>query len=313
MTIADFFSTTEILKQFVAGIDGSVLISQFAPLYRQASKKLVGIIGQETYDKLKNHLVTPPDPADADLDLAVEYTRATLANWLARSWFIIDHQQRNATDRKLYRYQEDQTLELYLENAWAELDLLIALLESDTTKFSEFAETLTSTERAKFYLRKASEFDKYFGIDNSSYFYYRVLGIMKEVQEEEIFSRVKDEEYQPDYVPGEDEELDETDKIPWLIRKSIAFETVARAAQRFDYSELPKGLRADISKEIGGSVNRAELGSIKDTIYNRLHTKATEYLDKIETLLTIAKSTDNPPVIPAVETNDITKKFYLSS
>lgn len=312
MTITDFFPSTDILQQFVRGIDGSTIIDQFAPLYRQASKKLVNIIGLPTYNKLKNHIATPPAETDEKLNSAVEYTRAVLANWLAVPWFILDSQQRNATDKKLYRYQEDQTLELYLENAWAELDLLIELFESDTTKFSEFAETLTSAERAKFYLRTAATFDKYFGIDNSSYFYYRVIGIMKEVQEEEIFSRIKDEKYQPDFEPEEEEEEEENDKIPWLIRKAIAFETVARAAQRFDYSELPKGLRSDIGKEISASGNKSELGSIKDAIYTRLHSKAIEYLEKIETALTIAATTDSIPVIPT-EVNSINKKFYLST
>lgn len=308
MTITDFFANTAAIKVFIREVDINTDVTQLAPMYRHAAKKLVKLVGQDTYDMLAAHVKTPPNPSVEVLDLAVEYVRGTLANLLAISWFTFNAGQRNNTEAKLYRYQETQIMEAYLENAWAEFDQLIALMEEDIAKaaadesetpyvtpFDDFEDTELFSERQNLYITSAGEFDKYYGIDNSSYFYFNAIFIQKEVEKEQIYTRV---------------ETKATDaEMLWLIKKAIAFETVAIACQRFDYTELPKNLRNDKGAEIGASVNRNEMGSIKDTLYNRLHAKAVEYLDKIELKLKLAASTVTPDIPDAI--NAETNKFYL--
>jgi hypothetical protein len=310
MTTTDFFATTSAVKQFIRGIDISTDITAFAPMYRHAAKKLVKLIGQDTYDMLAAHVKTPPTPAVAILDLAVEYVRGTLANLLAISWFTFDAGNRNKTDEKLYRYQETQIIEAYLENAWAEFDQLISLMEEDIAKaaadesvppyvtpFADFEGMELFKERQNLYITSAGEFDKYYGIDNSSYFYFSAVFIQKEVEQENIYSRVKEKPTDEDLL--------------WLIKKAIAFETVAIACKRFDYTELPKNIRNSIPAEIGSSVNRAEMGDIKEKQYVSLHNKAVEYLDKIELKMKLKDALITPEV--SVQVNDETKKFYLST
>lgn len=304
MTITDFFSNTDAIKQFIRGVDINTDLSGFAPMYRHASKRLVKLIGIDTYDVLAAYVKIPPDPAVAVLDRAVEYARGTLANLLAISWFAFDAESRYG---KMYRYQENQIIEAYLENAWAEFDQLITLMETDiakdaadesyTTPFDDFADTDLFKERQNLYITSAGEFDKYYGIDNSSYFYFNAIFIQKEVEQERIYSRLKD-------VPTDEDLL-------WLIKKAIAFETVALACKRFDYTELPKSIRNSIPAEIGASVNRNEMGDIKEKQYAGLHAKAMEYLDKIDIKKKAAASTVTPVVPEAINSEE--KKFYLST
>jgi hypothetical protein len=297
MTITDFFSNVAQIKAFVRGIDASADINSFAPVYRQAAKKYVNLVGQATYDMLKAHIATPPTPAVPEKDLAVEYSRGALSNLMAIPWFNFDSGTRNATDKKLYRYQEDKITETYLENAWAELDQLVAIMEDNATVFNDFAESELYKQRNGLYIKNASEFHALYNIDSSSYFYYNTVFIMREVENENIKPRLEAE--------PEDED------ILWLVKKAIAFEVVAIACQRFDYSELPKGIRNDIIKEISGSVNRNELGNIKNSIATMLHNKAMEYLDKVDLRLKSAASIE-APVVPDADVNKEENKFYLT-
>jgi len=318
MIITDFFATTAALKEFIRGISIDTGLESFAPMYRHAAKKLVKLVGVETYDLLAAHVKTPPNPEVPVLDLAVEYVRATLANLLAIAWFNFDAGERNAAEKKLYRYQEDKIIESYLENAWAEFDQLVAHMETDiaaaaasetvppyATPFTDFEDSDLFMERQDLYITSAAEFDKYYGIDSSSYFYFNAIFIQKEVEEEEITPRVKT----IPTITVDEVEVDDPDFLR-IIKKAIAFETVARACQRFDYTELPKSLRNDIIKEIGGSVNRNEMGSIKDSLYARLHAKALKYFQDIEFKLKLASATTTPVVPVAINSED--KKFYLT-
>lgn len=310
MTITDFFANSGQIKQYIRGIDASQELTTFAPIYRPAAKKLINLIGQETYDLLKAHIATPPQTPVDVLDQAVDYARSALANIMAISWFNFDAGQRNATDKKLYRYQENKIIENYLENAWAELDQLINLMEADIQKeyddetevyetpFIKFSEHDTYIQRDSLYIQNTSQFHTLYNIDSSSYFYYNVVYIMREVENEHIIPRF-------DTAPDDAAILE-------MVKKAIAFETVSIACQRFDYSELPKGIRNDISAEISGSVNRNELGSIKQSIATMLHTKAIDYLEKIDFRIKAASDTA-APVIPDEAVNSEDNKFYLST
>ncbi len=297
MTITDFFTTVAQIKEYVREVDASGSLDSFKPVYRPAAKKYINLVGQATYDKLKTHLATPPDPSVPSLDSGLEYTRAALANLLAINWFILDSGSRNATDKKLFRYQEAQIREVYIEQAWAELDQLIALMEANKTVFTDFAAAELYKQREDLYIKSAADFDRYFNIGGSSYFYFNAIFIQTEVEIELVRSRLKE-------TTNDDDTL-------YLVKKAIAFETVARACERFDYSELPKGIRNDIGQEIGGSVNRNELGNVKISLAEKLHQKAMQYIESLDIKLQAAAADGTAPIIPE-NVNSEDNKFYLT-
>ena len=299
----DFFSDTGDIRKFVKGIDAGVLIDSFEPPFRPAKLRLINLIGQGTYDLLKAYY-TNPDPVDADKAIAVEYAQGALANILALAYFYFDSGNRNNTDNNLYRYQEDKIIEQYIENAYSELSFLITTLESNKTKFSDFADTDTYKNREKLYIKSANQFDQYYNIDKSAYFFYNATYIMIEIQSNAMFARIKD-------FPTLEEALSSNEDLIYAIGKAIAFETMSKACLRFDYSELPKGIRNDIIKEIGSNTDRSKLVSVKEALSIRLHEEGKEYFHRIETEINKAKNSGT--IVLPDDINNEDNKFYLQT
>jgi hypothetical protein len=299
----DFFKTTPEIRVFVKGIDSGTLFDTFDAPFRPAKQRLINLIGQTTYDQILAYYTTPTDPVDAKLASAVDYIRGALANILAYSDFIFNAPNRNNTDNNIYRYQEDSIIQQYIENAYSELGFLIAVLESDTTKFSAFAGTDTYKLRQDLFLKSAAEFQRYYNIDTSAYFFQNIVYIIEEVQKEHAFSRYADF---PDMKP---DGSNTNEILKWNFGKAIAFETVARACMRLDYTELPKGIRNSIIKEIGASVNRTEMGSVKEKMYILLHEQAKQYWLAVETEAN--KIANDGDIILPDEINDEDNKFFL--
>ena len=299
----DFFANTSDVRKFVKGIDAGVLIDSFDPPFRPAKMRLINLIGQETYDLLLAYYANP-DPEDELKAAAVEYAQGALANILALAYFYFDSGNRNNTDNNLYRYQEDKIIEQYIENAYSELSFLITILESDTTKFSDFAATDTYKNREKLYIKSANQFDQYYNIDKSAYFFYNATYLMVEVQSNAMFARIKG-------FPAMEESLSTNEDLIYAIGKAIAFETMSKACLRLDYTELPKGIRNDIIKEIDASVDRTKLMNVKEALSVRLHEEGKEYFRRIETEINKAKNSGT--IIIPDDINNEDNKFYLQT
>jgi len=266
--ITDFFSYPSDLREFAPQMPTDGRIDDFESHYRPQYQKLVNLIGQETYDQLKTYY------ADADFDkttkngIAVGFLRAALANLIAIPYLIFEASQRNNTQNNLYRYQEDQQIETYLENAWTELNFLLNHLESNTDDFTDYADTDQFKLRQTLFVKNAKEFKRFYGAVDSFYFFNNVVFIIEEVQNEEIKSRLK---AFPEITDS---------NMKWLIGKALVYETLSRACKQLDYTELPRGIRNDIVKEINAKNGKET--EIKTTLSAFFRNKAAQYFLKIE-------------------------------
>jgi len=266
--ITDFFSYPSDLREFAPQMPTDGRIDDFESHYRPQYQKLVNLIGQETYDQLKTYY------ADADFDkttkngIAVGFLRAALANLIAIPYLIFEASQRNNTQNNLYRYQEDQQIETYLENAWTELNFLLNHLESNTDDFTDYADTDQFKLRQTLFVKNAKEFKRFYGAVDSFYFFNNVVFIIEEVQNEEINSRLK---AFPEITDS---------NMKWLIGKALVYETLSRACKQLDYTELPRGIRNDIVKEINAKNGKET--EIKTTLSAFFRNKAAQYFLKIE-------------------------------
>jgi hypothetical protein len=269
----DFFKTTGELRKYIATFDASANVDQFDPHLRPAREKVINIIGQETYDLLRTYYNDTYPGTDKAKKNGVDYMQEALANFIARSYSIFHAEGPDSKTRK-YRYQEEKILEMYLEHAWTGMNNLLKLLETNTTTFSEFEDTDVYKERQTLFIKSAQEFHKGFQINNSAYFYNNVVSIIKEVQLD-IKSRHSG-------FPDSLTELD--DETKWIITKAIAFETVARACVRLDYTELPRGIRNDVMKEVNtkSRLNTYQESYIRENLYHYLHDEAEKWLWKLD-------------------------------
>ena len=103
---------------------------------------------------------------------------------------------------------------------------------------------------------------------NSAYFFNNSVFIIEEIQTEEIKSRLK---AFPEITD---------DNMKFLIGKAIVYETLSRACKQLDYTELPRGIRNDIVKEINAKNGKET--EIKNSLSAFFHNKAGSYFLKIE-------------------------------
>jgi hypothetical protein len=207
------------------------------------------------------------DPT-SDKGVAVGFLRGALANLTAIPYFMFEASQRNNTQNNLYRYQENQMIEAYLENAWTELNFLLEYLEAKDTVFTDYAETDQYKLRKTLFIKNATEFKRFYGAVNSAYFFNNVVFIIEEIQNKEIKSRLKS-------FP----EITDPD-MRWLIGKAIAYETLSKACVQLDYTELPQGLRNDLAKEI--NLKNSKETDTKNALSAKFHNEAGKYFLKIE-------------------------------
>lgn len=270
--ITDFFSYPSDFREFAPQMPTDGRIDDFESHYRPQFQKLVNLIGQETYNQLKTAYSAEDFDKTSKNGIAVGFLRAALANLTAIPYFIFEASQRNNTENKIYRYQEDKQIEIYLENAWTELNFLLNHLEANTADFADYAATDQFKLRQKLFIKNSKEFKRFYGAVDSSYFFNNVVFIIEEVQSDEIRPRVKT-------FP----EITE-DNMKFLIGKAIVYETLARACQQLDYTELPSGIRADVMKDTDSRTAKGMITEtdLKNSVAAFFRNKAASYFLKIE-------------------------------
>jgi hypothetical protein len=297
MASIDFFATKGEFVKYVDGVDASTGLDELEASSRPAIKHIRDIIGAATYNALLTHYDAENPPANAKYDQAIKYLQEALANLIIIPRFIHKSSDRNNTDRNLFRYQEEKIIELYNDSAYSALDLLLQYMNADTVTFSDWANTESYKTRQELFLNTADKFEKYYGIDNSDYFFTRIIFIMIEVQKNEIQSRYDNF---PD-VTGQP-------NLEYYIGKAIAYESLARACQRFDYTSLPKGIRNNIISE-NSAVASYKTTEIKTALYNNFHNEALSYYTEIEQEVYKINSLDTSELPEDI--NDEDEKFYL--
>ena len=296
----DFFNTIDDFRTYIK-IPASVQVVALRPAFRPAKRKVQYILGKATYKQLLNHFTTPPDTPDPVLNEAVEYIQAALASLTHIDWFKLEAGERNATENKLFKYQEDQQMGISLSNFWTEMDNLIELLESDGTKFADFVSTDIYKTREKLILKNANEFEKQFGIDNSAYFFMRSTYLQKEV--------IADVLEKKGVVVADIE--GESDKYIYAVKKATAYETMAQACRRFEYAELPASVRNDLSDEMRRRVYKSSQSAfIKDVLFQELHNKAMQYMGDVEDYILKKKSGTYTEL---EDVNDETNQFFYTT
>ncbi|MDA3824133.1 MAG: hypothetical protein PF450_16185 [Bacteroidales bacterium] len=234
--ITDFFSTSEELRKFVPDIGSSNNISEYEFSVREPENKLISLIGQATYDQLKAYYATPT-PADAILGEGVTLIQGSLANLCGVNIFIFDSGERNANN-SLYKYQEDQRLNAYMNGANAELGRLLTHLDANTEKYTAWPNMAMYKLREKQIIKTFNEFGEYYYIDESPYFFSKLIFLMSEITSDKI-----------NPIIGDIGDLDIVDDAAIITKskQALAYLTVAMSLRRFDFAELPKTIRNQVS------------------------------------------------------------------
>lgn len=270
-------------------------ILSLEPFFRPQRQKLIDLIDLTTYNTIESYILTPTNPVNAIIATATDYLKAALANMLAVPYYIFEAGERNNTESKVYRYQEMQQIEVYLELAWTELNSLLDHLDANVETFTDFPNTAIYKMRSGMFLKNAADFTRYYGAVKSSYFFNNTLYIQEEEINEKIKSRI------PAYptMPNND--------TTWYVGKALVYLILSKACIQLDYTELPKSIRADIVHEV--TAKKGNENDIKRALSDAFAIEADKYLAKIE--FEVNQEKNSGTYVPPTNTLTEDDKFYM--
>ncbi len=234
------FKDIDDLSQYVQGFERSLTLQALGPSIMQARYEFNKSIGVVIIDKLLGN------------DEVSGLVKSAIANYAMYRYLIFWASSKNNTNQSLYKYQYEAMKEEYISIYWCAMDGIFAWL--DTSSLTEWKDSAAYKMRSSLLIKSAAEFDEYFQINKSEYFFSKIRFLIRKVMEDEINPRLKSLA-----APSS--------KVLEKAKRVLAYHTMAQAVMLFDVTELPKSIRNDVAHEYtkDGSLMQAR-EKIKSTI-----------------------------------------------
>ena len=228
----DFFNSIDELQQYAPGVESSLQLQTLLPSYLTARQAIISVVTQKVW----NELVAETENEDL---LAV--VRIAVANRIMYEHQIFLATEKNNTDQKMYKYQYEEIKDKYITLYWSAMDSLLSYLDGNSG-YGEWGKSEGYLQRQSLLVKSAAEFNFYFGIDSSPYFFSKVQFLIRKTTDDHIKPRVgKLEDVKPDSDFGK------------KVLRALCYHVMAQAVQLFDLTELPKSIRNDITHEFSKS------------------------------------------------------------
>ena len=271
--IADF-------RKYCDGLQADTEYRQLIPSIRSTASAISGIIGGRT-------LLAISELSEGSDGL--EYLKTAVATGTLYRYQIFDSVKKNGSDASMYKYQHEEIKEHHISAHWLAMDELLTWLDSNP-ETGGYNESKTYRERQELPIKNAEEFDYYYGIDRSAYFFSKVQFLIRSVWQHKIKPMISG--------------LEVNEKLQDMINRSLCYQVVAEAVMKFDVTELPRSIRYDYNHEY----TRGTSMQNRDKLYGDLMSQVSAWNESIENLVQIQKGAT------AIHTNinDENNKFYLA-
>lgn len=266
----------EEIQRYAPDVPSSIYLESLTASYSNAFLRIANVIG-ETF--LDSSLLS---------EALKKMAQGALANYTIYEQAPFLFKGRDT----LYRYQYEELKEKYITNAWSFINALINAL--DASKTEEWQKSDCYLSRQELLFKNQNDFDKYYAIDKSAYFFSKIVFLIREESLKYIPKRITNEK------------LNEKPTLADKLKYRVAYRVMARAVMQFEISELPKSIRNDINHEFTKYPNA---GESKKQLFDYLSGTADSYGDDLEIELQKAlkpitgESIDNP--------NTENKKYYF--
>lgn len=276
----ELFESIDDFRRYVQGVDGTMSLETLQPALAMAGKAVTGTVGSKVMEAL------PTDEAG----MAGKSLRFAVANYAMYKHLIFWSTSRNNTDQKLYKYQYEEIKEEYIAQFWAAMDTLLAWLD-DNPDTGGYKEGRLYVERQQLPVRNAAEFDYYYGIDCSQYFYSKVLFLLRKVYKGDILPRTGALDRIEDPILAD------------KVKRCLCYHVMAEAVMKFDLTELPRSIRWDLTHEFSKQGSQTQ---VREKLYANLMNEVNAWYEEIESAVAMAKGgTDR-----IVNRNEEKNKFY---
>ena len=271
--IADF-------RKYCDGLQADTEYRQLIPSIRSTASAISGIIGGRT-------LLAISELSEGSEGL--DYLKTAVATGTLYRYQIFDSVKKNGSDASMYKYQHEEIKEHHISAHWLAMDELLTWLDSNP-ETGGYNESKTYRERQELPIKNAEEFDYYYGIDSSAYFFSKVQFLIRSVWQHKIKPMISG--------------LEVNEELQNMINRSLCYQVVAEAVMKFDITELPRSIRYDYNHEY----TRGTSMQNRDKLYGDLMSQVSAWNESIENLVQIQKGA----TAIHMNINDENNKFYLA-
>lgn len=280
------FTNIEDLSQYVQGFEMSLTLEALGPSIMQAKHEFTKSLGVDILNELLSNDQTSP------------LVKSAIANYAMYRYLIFWAASKNNTGQSLYKYQYEAMKEEYISIYWCAMDAIFSHLDcapsnSEDPGFKKWKESDVAKVRNSLLIKSATEFDQYFQINKSEYFFSKVQFLMSKVMDDEISPRLKGLS-----AP--------TEKVLEKAKRVLAYHTMAQAVMLFDVTELPKSIRNDVAHEF---TKDSSLMQVREKIKSTIMADVEKYYTALEAEI---KSTKGMTVKVAANLNEEKHNFYAT-
>lgn len=210
--------SADTLRQHAPGVDGSLLDQTIQPYLRPAHKTVAMVVGVDVFNKVAGMESSP----------LLESLRSAVANRIMYDFKLFETISKRQTQQgDTYKYELQAMQETYLGFYYDALDSLIRGLNA-APDFPEWQQSPAYKALSSLLIHNADEFQEFYGIDSSDYFFWSTVFLQRRVMDERLAGIAVDE-LEPEMLRR--------------VKSALATLTVAFALRQFDISMLPKSLR----------------------------------------------------------------------
>lgn len=232
MTKIDIFEGLKDFSQYAPGIGADTSFEQLGTHIRVTTSEIWDHITVDVYMALRS---APPENAtDAQKEALAEglqLLKTAIAAGTMVKRQIFATVDRAGTESSLYKYQHEELKQHYREAYWTAIDDLIEWLLKNKD-VGNYNQSSICKDIESLPLKSAEEFDRYFQIGRSSYFFSRVRYLIR--SKWDIVRKITDTSSQ--------EQME-------LARKAVCYMVMADVVLTFDVTEWPKSIRYDFNHE----------------------------------------------------------------
>ena len=295
MKITDIFSTLGDLRLYADGLQADTTLQQLTPSIRTTAMEMEKIITKATFEAIAaGGEYTVPlkegetgEPKKINVDEATELLKTALASGALYRYQIFASAKRNGSDAALYKYQHEEIKDSYIEGYWKAMDALLDWLDSHAD-IGGYGSTIDYKDRQTLPIKNADEFERYFGIGRSSFFFSKILYIIRDTWKG-IYSRIRNHE-------------DDT-AVMEAAKKALCYIVIAKVVKRFDLTEFPRSIRFDYNHEYSKGSSTAS----RDALSADLMAEANATMAEMGQLL--RRGSEDSPL---ANTNLESDKFFFS-
>lgn len=293
MDYTTIFTDLEDFRSYAEGLQADTAYRQLHSSIRTTALEMEKIITKDAFEAIASGRWTPaatedaPEPPTIDLSDVKVALKVALAAGTMYRYQIFASVKRNGSDASLYKYQHEELKDNYIENYWKAMDDLLNWLDNNPT-VAGYNSSPAYKERQLLPVKNADEFERYFGINRSSFFYAKVLYLIRDSWKT-ISTRISGYETNAAIMDA--------------ACKALCYTVMAKVVKRFDLTEFPRSLRFDYNHEY----TRGSSTPSRDALCADLMAEVTSAMDEVATL--IRRLSDNSP---AGNTNEEKDKFYFT-